>query len=99
MSAESIASGLRNMIDDIENLGAGPLTVDVVLLKDAIAALGYAETVRDAARYRYIRSIAAGEPHAFGWIEEAAFVASNGNPDQFDFNIDEQMTMRPEVKP
>ncbi|WP_288432731.1 hypothetical protein [uncultured Stenotrophomonas sp.] len=66
-----------------------------------IAALtppeGYAETLRDAARYRYIRSIAAGEPHEFGWIEEAAFVASNGDPEQFDFNIDEQMAARPEV--
>lgn len=66
-----------------------------------IAALtppeGYAEMARDAQRYRYIRSIAAGEPHEFGWIEEAAFVASNGDPNQFDFNIDEQMAARPEV--
>lgn len=68
-----------------------------------IAALtppeGYAEMARDAQRYRYIRSIAAGEPHEFGWIEEAAFVASNGDPNQFDLNIDEQMSARPEVKP
>lgn len=39
MSPENIASGLRNMVDDIESLGAAPLTVDTALLRQAIAAL------------------------------------------------------------
>lgn len=39
MNPENIASGLRNMVDDIEGLGAGPLTVDAALLRQAIAAL------------------------------------------------------------
>jgi hypothetical protein len=35
----NLVSGLRNMLADIENLGAGPLTVDTALLRQAIAAL------------------------------------------------------------
>lgn len=99
----NLVSGLRNMLADIEKLGAGPLTVDTALLRQAIAALtppeGYADAVRDAARYRYIRGIAAGEPSAFGRIEDAAFAAHYGDPTQFDFNIDEQMAGCPEVSP
>lgn len=60
---------------------------------------GYAEAIRDAARYRYIRGVAAGEPTDFGQIEDAAFAAHYGDPAQFDFNIDEQMAGFPEVKP
>lgn len=60
---------------------------------------GYADAVRDAARYRYIRGVAAGEPTAFGQIEDAAFAAHYGDPAQFDFNIDEQMASCPEVSP
>lgn len=36
---DNLISALRNMVDDIENLGAAPLTVDVNLLKQAITAL------------------------------------------------------------
>lgn len=39
MTSENIASGLRNMVDDIEKFGAAPLTVDTALLRQAIAAL------------------------------------------------------------
>lgn len=39
MSPDNIASGLRNMVDDIEKFGAAPLTVDTSLLREAIAAL------------------------------------------------------------
>lgn len=35
----NIASGLRNMLSDIEWLGAAPMTVDTNLIRDAIAAL------------------------------------------------------------
>lgn len=35
----NLISALRNMVDEIEKLGAGPLTVDVSLLRQAIAAL------------------------------------------------------------
>lgn len=35
----NIASGLRNMLSDIEQLGAAPITVDTNLIRDAIAAL------------------------------------------------------------
>lgn len=59
---------------------------------------GYAEAIRDAARYRYIRGVAAGEPTDFGKIEDAAFAAHYGDPAQFDLNIDGQIAARPEVK-
>ncbi|HHA2690821.1 TPA: hypothetical protein ACOEPG_002800 [Stenotrophomonas maltophilia] len=49
------------------------------------------KAARDAERYRYIRSVAAGEPRDFGRIEDAAFAAHYGDPAQFDFNVDEQM--------
>ncbi len=39
MSPENIASGLRNMVDDIEKLGAAPMTVDTALIRQAIVAL------------------------------------------------------------
>ena len=35
----NIASGLRNMLSDIEHFGAAPITVDTNLIRDAIAAL------------------------------------------------------------
>lgn len=35
----NIVSGLRNMLIDIEQLGAAPMTVDTNLIRDAIAAL------------------------------------------------------------
>lgn len=39
MNNDNLISGLRNMVADIENLGAAPMTVDLTLLKQAIAAL------------------------------------------------------------
>ena len=36
----NLISALRNMADDIENLGAAPFTVDLAVIKQAIAALG-----------------------------------------------------------
>ncbi len=41
MCNENIASALRNMVDDIHNLGAGPMTVDTALLREAIIALSH----------------------------------------------------------
>lgn len=46
---------------------------------------------KDAERYRYIRTLAAGRPEAFGPVEDAAFAASYGDPGKFDFNIDAAM--------
>jgi hypothetical protein len=73
------------------------------MVRAVVAAItppeGYTDAVRDAARYRYIRGVAAGEPTAFGRIEDAAFAAHYGDPVQFDFNIDEQMAGCPEVSP
>lgn len=43
MPANTI-SALRNMVDDIEKLGAAPLTVDVSVLRQAIVYLGMLET-------------------------------------------------------
>lgn len=72
-------------------------------IRAIIAALtppeGYWRALQDAARYRYIREIASGEPTAFGRIEDAAFAAHYGDPAQFDLNIDDQMAARPEVSP
>jgi len=39
MTNGNLISALRNMVDDIENLGAAPMTVDVTVLRQAIAAL------------------------------------------------------------
>lgn len=39
----NLISALRNMVDDIEKLGAGPLTVDVTILKQAVASLTIAQ--------------------------------------------------------
>jgi|GEM_PF-4797633 len=57
--SSNLISALRNMVDDIGNIGASPVTVDVVLIQQAIAALapaeGYEDLARDAARYRLLR--------------------------------------------
>lgn len=39
MTNANLISALRNMVDDIDNLGAAPMTVDVNVLRQAIAAL------------------------------------------------------------
>lgn len=44
MTNDNLISALRNMVDDIENLGAAPLTVDVNVLRQAIVHLGMIET-------------------------------------------------------
>lgn len=93
-----------NVDDMVEHLGPDVCLFTAEEALDAVRAAltppeGYADAVRDAARYRYIRSVAAGEPTAFGRIEDAAFAAHYGDPLQFDFNIDEQMAGRPEVSP
>lgn len=44
MTNDNLISSLRNMVDDIENLGAAPLTVDVNVLRQAIVHLGMIET-------------------------------------------------------
>lgn len=49
MTNGNLISALRNMVDDIENLGAAPMTVNVSVLRQAIAAL----TLPDA----YVRAV------------------------------------------
>lgn len=44
MTNANLISALRNMVDDIENLGAAPMTVDVSVLRQAIVHLGMLET-------------------------------------------------------
>lgn len=44
MTNDNLISALRNMVDDIENLGAAPLTVDVNVLRQAIVHLMMLET-------------------------------------------------------
>lgn len=44
MKNANLLSALRNMVDDIENLGAAPMTVDVSVLRQAIVHLGMLET-------------------------------------------------------
>lgn len=39
MTNGNLISALRNMVDDIENLGAAPMTVDASVLRQAIVAL------------------------------------------------------------
>jgi len=46
------------------------------------------EALADAERYRWIREIASGDPADFHYVEDAAFVAANGCPHNFDLNID-----------
>lgn len=93
--------GLASLI--IEREGRANSVWGDVALNAIIAALtppeGYEQALQDAARYWYIRDIAAGEPSAFAQIEDAAFAAHYGNAAQFDINIDDQMAARPEVSP
>lgn len=56
-------------------------------------------TDQDAARYRCIRDIAAGDPYEFGEVDNAAFTAIHGNPEQFDMNIDLLLAERLGVTP
>lgn len=56
------------------------------------------ELRKDAKRYRFIRAIAAGDPVEFGLIDDAAYVAHYGHPQQFDFNIDQLISAHPEAK-
>lgn len=99
----AVASGW-NVDDMVEHLGSDVCLFTAEEALDAVGAAltpleGYEQAVQDAARYRYIREIASGEPTAFGRIEDAAFAAHYGNAAQFDLNIDDQMAARPEVSP
>ena len=101
LAAEYEKGQFRAYAPEIRSGSAGATWNEEV--RALIAALtppeGYADAIRDAARYRYIRGVAAGEPTAFARIEDAAFAAHYGDPVQFDFNIDEQMAGCPEVSP
>lgn len=44
--SSNLISELRNMLDDIDALGAGPLTVDTHLIREAMAGLILAEQFR-----------------------------------------------------
>ena len=64
-------------------------TVCPVVAQALITRLREAE--RDAARYRFIREVAAGEPGDFEVVACAAFAAAYECGHNFDLNIDEAM--------
>lgn len=63
---DNIISGLRNMLEDIEKLGAGPLTVDTLLLRQVIDALKTPDEPDPA----LLVSMAMRVNHRFGLYDE-----------------------------